>query len=145
MALSWSLERIKDYEDLCFVTATQDDEFSGVTAGDRILNPRTNGLIWMTLFVGMPGITEDNVEEFWARTSTFEKWDHPTIYHIEEIDGKQERVFDPYTREDIEAHIGLATNVTFENRSAWLNRQFDINHPKARGKGTKARQRRVHA
>lgn len=71
----------------------------------------TDALIWATMFVGMPRITEDNAAEFYAR-----------LHLIECLNGNlSHRAGEPYfiTLEDIKRRVGLVTNAT-----PWTRPQF---------------------
>ena len=94
MPLHWNLKNIKNYEDVCFYT---DD------SGLKNMEPLTNQFIWLTMFVDIGEITEENAAQFYARVSLLEKlngafmWEEDTPYFI--------------TYEDVKKHIGLSTNV----------------------------------
>lgn len=117
MSLNWNLTGIKDYEEVCFYTATEDDPRNGVTKGDRLLKPETNSLIWLTLITGVGwGITEQNIQEFVWRVKFYERLEGAMLH----LDGKPM----PYTEEQIRQHVGLSTNVSYEPRAEWLDRMF---------------------
>ncbi len=46
MALTYTLDKIADWKEVCFLTAQADDPNRGVAKGDRILNPVTETLIF---------------------------------------------------------------------------------------------------
>jgi hypothetical protein len=70
-------------------------------------HPITEGLIWMTLSVGLPGIHTKYVDKFVERAAALQAvqggW-------LATSDGKI-----LITEEDIRAHEGMRTNVSFEN------------------------------
>jgi len=107
MSLNWNLESIQDYKTVCWIE--QED-------GTTRLNPVTETLIFMTMSVQMGSITEANADEFYARLKIIEALDGPFLYKNE--DGKhQDRFFTP---EDVQAHIGLACNVTTESTAKFF-------------------------
>lgn len=99
MSLDFRLEKIANYEDLCWVEIPQEN---GEDPKYRI-NPVTDALIWTTLIVGVPKITEKNVDEFHRRVRMFEHVCGPVLT-------KNCGTPSPLTREQIEQHIGLSTN-----------------------------------
>lgn len=87
-----------------------DDEIMAAREGEPAvyqrtyrLNGMTETLIWTSIPVGIPKITEENVDEFFRRVQEIEK-DGALMYSP---DGPSY-----FTKEDIERHIGLRTNVT---------------------------------
>lgn len=114
MALHWNVERIKNYETVCWIGEKGDD--------DRRLNPVTETLIWSTIGVGLRGITDKNVDEFAARFRILERI-HGAFLYKPNPDG--EGTIDWYlSDEDFIAHIGLGCNVSDESRTAWARRLF---------------------
>lgn len=103
MSLSWNVENIKNYKEVCWLE-------------DGKLNPVTNALIWSTISVGLGSITDKNLDEFVARFRIIEKLHGPTIYR----DGKEAQLTD----EEIAAHVGLYCNVSNETRAQWARRIF---------------------
>lgn len=97
MSLTWDVENVKDYESTCFYT---DDECA---EGERKLNPITNALIWHTLSIGIGQFTEKNAAKIYARIAIVEKLDGPSLRNA---DGPR-----AITPEDVQAHIGMWTNV----------------------------------
>ena len=79
----------------------------------------TQSIIYATMGVGIGVIDDSTVEEFVARTLFCQR-----LYGalcVAEVDG--EWVDRPLTREDIEAHKGLKTNVfPMETRASWVKR-----------------------
>lgn len=111
MSLNFDLTGIEDYENRCWVTATEDAPMSGVSKGDRVLNPVTNRIVWATMAVGIGSITEETERDFYARVRI---WD---AYHGF---SKDERI----TPQQVRDHIGLRTNVTRETDLQWVKRVF---------------------
>ena len=121
MALSYDLGRIADWENVCKITATEDDPMNGVKKGDRIQNPVTTTLIWATMAVGMGSITEQNAQQFYCRLAAYEKLFGPMMYRgTDWPEGQEPNI----TAEDVILHIGLGTNVSLETDAKWKNRIF---------------------
>jgi hypothetical protein len=88
-----------------------------------MMNPVTNALIWSTISVDLPGITRENVGEFFARLRTIEQISGAFLIRAEGPDGKRpegEAAF--ITVDEVIDHIGLTANVTPKSRSAWLKK-----------------------
>ena len=112
MALNWNLSGIKDSKKLCWV---QNDEA-------LVLHSVTNSLIWATLIVGMGSITEKNHKEFHLRCLDLQKADgYQPLTEISDGEG------DPrtFTYEEVKAHIGLKTNVTFIGQAKWRHMVYE--------------------
>lgn len=119
MSLNYDLTAIP--EDVRTVVATEADPINGVAVGDKVMNPVTRTLIWTTMGVGIGVINDDTLEEWVARVGLYQKL-HGALMsrHDEEADTWVDR---PLTREDIEAHKGLKTNVfPMETRASWVKR-----------------------
>lgn len=113
MPLTWSLEDIENNKEVCWVPTDEIDE-----DGDRLvrLSTVTETLIFMTMAVKLGSITKANADDFYARLKIIEKLDGPFMWKME--DGKKvDRYFTP---EDVQAHIGLACNVTNESFTKFL-------------------------
>jgi hypothetical protein len=98
MPLNYNLERIANYEDVCWLTTPD-----GVT--HKPMNPKTEALIFITIAIGLPEIRTDNVDEFAIRCAMWEKVAGPMCR-----DGKGDPW--PITRGDVEAHVGLSTTAS---------------------------------
>lgn len=105
MSLNWDVRDIKDHET---VTTDPNDE--------KKWHPVTQGLVWMCMFIDMNGITEKNIDEFVARTKLYEKVFGETMWDVEN------QKYVGFTREQIESHIGLRTNVSTESKTKFLNK-----------------------
>lgn len=110
MSLNWNLTEIKDHERVCFVIADSDDAAHGVKAGDRLLSNVTHALIWRTMAVGIGSLTDKTAAEFATRN---------TIWC--QLNG----FANDLTIEQIHAHIGLRTNVSYETKAKWLKWTVD--------------------
>jgi len=127
LALSWNVSDVVNHEDVCFIILTEDDPNHGLVAGDRVLNPITNALIWSTISVDLPGITRDNAAEFYARLRFTERHQGPFLIRAE-VDGKRPEGPAAYiTKDEVLAHVGLKCNVAPKTRAAWLKRwSYDL-------------------
>ena len=74
----------------------------------------TDCLIWASMSLGLGSITEENVDEWTWRMSLWQRLRGPHI--------KTNKRAIRITREDIENHIGMITNVADETRRKWLSR-----------------------
>lgn len=108
MSLNWEITNCKDWEKISM------KEENGRDASI------TNALIWATMSIGLPGITEKNVSEFYWRAKVLEREDGAFVRHF---DGKEAHDV-LLTRADIDRRIGLATNVSTEARRVWVARQL---------------------
>lgn len=128
MALTWSIEDVKDNENVCVITTTEDDPSHGTVAGDRIWNPVTTTLVWASMQTGIGRITEKNAAEVYARVHFCEAVNGP---FLRRASGAPHEI----TPEEVQAHIGLSTNASFkdEPRSKFYKRfDFDLNNAKRR-------------
>jgi hypothetical protein len=106
MSLDYMLDKIEDYENVCWLPAPTKENPEAVE-----MNPVTHALIFATIAVGIGKITKENVAEFAARFRMLEK-----------IDGAW--LAGSITDVEFRAHIGLATNVSNETRAQWAARHF---------------------
>jgi hypothetical protein len=104
MALVWSIERCAEPPE--------------VLRGEGREFYITETLIWATIAVDLPGITEDNAAEFYARYHTWEQLFGP----MTRLDGEDHFI----TPQDVRRRIGLTANVSLKTRSAWLKSIGDI-------------------
>ena len=108
MALHWSIEKIRDYQEL-----------TGDEQGRRI----TEGCCWASMVYGLGRITADNIDE-WIFRQEFvlltENWapiaGRPSL--VEPKDGPIPPM--RLTHAQYERRIGFATNVTTCFRKRWL-------------------------
>lgn len=108
MALHYELGSIENYKTVCYI--------SEEGSNDRRMNPVTHALIFNSIAIGIGRITKDNAAEVFARTSIIERINGTLLQR----DGKDV----PIEFDDIRRHIGLSTNVSFENRKQWAMRWF---------------------
>ena len=133
MSLDFRIHTIRDYTTVCYQTRTfttpeeaeafvrteasymgpnwglDNADAAGRTA--TRLSVTTNMLVWASLLVGLPSITEANAERWFKRLATIEA--HNGAYRSR--DG--EDVF--FTLDEVRAHIGLSTNVSTETDAAF--------------------------
>lgn len=122
MALTWDLSEVANYEEVCFYEAEYDDPNGGYVKGDKLLHPVTNALIWACMAVDLPGITEENAPEFFARLRFTEELSGAFLIRAE-VDGVRPSGKDAFfTPEEVLAHVGLKANVSKMARAAWLKK-----------------------
>ena len=110
MALHWNLSKIKDNETVCFYEKD----------GARAMKGVTETLIWATMIVGLPDITEKNAEEFYFRIRFYERTQGALRTRFS-ADGEDiTPVF--VSADEVRKHIGLGTNASRETRPAWIKR-----------------------
>lgn len=97
MGLSFDLKKVKNFKELL----DKDGECL----------PTTKAIILNCMGIGLGSITEKNLDEVWRRTQMREDVDGPMLHH-----GGTECFL---TREDLERHIGLTTNVANESAKVW--------------------------
>lgn len=101
MSLNFRLTNVKDWETVCY----KDDR----------MNVVTEGLIWATMSVGLGEIKANNIDEWLLRLSLSDK-----LFGTQLFTAKREQR--PFTREELEQHIGLTTNATNETRLQFQKR-----------------------
>jgi uncharacterized protein YpbB len=111
MALNWNVERVHDYENLCWIPELNDDGTQQKVKGEPVsrVNPLTENIIFNTMHVGISRITEDNAETFHERLQELQKVGLASELHSydEAAQGWLRRI---PTLAEIKAHIGLSTN-----------------------------------
>jgi hypothetical protein len=123
VALSWNLSKIDNKDSICWIEAPEDIPGHGVKAGEMVMNPITNALIWATISVDLPGITRENAAEFYARLRITECIFGAFLIRAEDENGKRpegEAAF--ITMNEVIDHIGLTCNVSPTSRTKWLKR-----------------------
>lgn len=94
MSLDYNLGGIKNHKDVCFVGE-----------GDEArMNPVTESLIFTMLSIGMPKITDENVQEFFIRAQMVERIYGPPM---NSASGPVS-----YSLDNIRKHVGMSTNAT---------------------------------
>ena len=128
MPLNWSVRNVKNADDVCYKTATKNSVYDGVKRGEEYLHPITNSIIWHTMSVGLNEITPENLDEWEKRMALAYavKWiDTSVVFAGYEDDGNIKWEPRMITRADLERHIGLATNASYETNSAWRKRVME--------------------
>lgn len=119
MSLNWNAEAVP--EDVRTIIATEDDPMRGVKKGDRVMSPITHTIIFATMATGIGVINDATLDEFAARIDLLQKFDGPFLQEWDD-DGNHVGPM-LLTREHLEAHKGLSTNVfPYETRSKWVTR-----------------------
>jgi hypothetical protein len=104
MALNWDIAKVENYNEVCFRTNAD---------GERELRGVTHDLIWLTMAVGMGNITPKNIDEWEFRLQVLSMM--PGRDAVE--------MYARLTREVLEKHIGLQTNVfPNETRAKFMSR-----------------------
>ena len=109
MALTYNLTNIKNFDTVCYFTNEN---------GENELRPLTHALIFGSMLVEMPEITEENCVEFFGRITIMAR-----LYDAFLQEQDTETGFirpKPYTLEMIRSHIGLKTNASNYSRKEWL-------------------------
>jgi len=115
MSLRFDLTEIPNYKEACFREAKDSD---GVTIVDEngdarcSMSPTTDYIVMMTMFIGMPCITEENAQEFFHRSLFYEK-----VFDSFHVAQNGKRLLTP---QDISSHIGLRTNSSRLSKAEFL-------------------------
>ena len=107
MALTWSIEKVENYEELW--VEREDGQY---------LNGLTEALIWTTMTVGLGTVTEKNIPEWLLRLDVLSGMGLDSL--VDYKDG--ERTYRTFTVEELHRHRGLSTNVGPETRQKWFAR-----------------------
>lgn len=110
MSLNWSVSKVKDWETVCRITATEDWPDDGIKKGDLLWRNTTTALAWHLLNIGVAEITEDNAPEVYARITLLER-----LYGSSILDR-------PINLDDVNMHVGLFANVKTESRTTFTRR-----------------------
>jgi hypothetical protein len=109
MPLNFSLDQIQNFESLCWI-----DE--GTT---QRISPVTEALIFHTMAVGIPRVTDKNVDEFVLRVTGTEALVGVSLWRVNNEGATVPR---PLTPTEIRAHVGLATNASAFSHTEWKRR-----------------------
>jgi hypothetical protein len=123
MSLDWNVSKVKDYENLCWITLEEDLPSRFLKAGDSLVNPVTETLVFLTISAGIPEITEQNAAEFYARVRIIEATYGAFLSKHDENGGLADK---PLTAEDIYNHIGLRTNATTLTKTAFTKNIYNV-------------------
>lgn len=119
MALHWELGDIEDYRALYNPTGETDKGGSPLFR----LKVHTEYLIWSTMTVGIPEITEENWKKFYGRMHQLELIRGPNIWRNNE-DGTETWTWT--TPELIRRHIGMGTNAATTEDEEWSKQLFRL-------------------
>lgn len=109
-------------------------DFTGIQDSEKLIEPDENGgfkmsvltrqILNLTLWVGIPNITEATAQEFYERIQVFQ--DNGDAFLIVE---DEDKVCRPYliTLQDVRRYIGLTTNAAPMSREQFLNHYKEIN------------------
>lgn len=128
MPLTWSVRNVKDADDVCYYTATQTRHYDGTTRGEEYVHPITNNLVFLTMSIGLNEITEENLDEWEKRMALAYKvgWiSKQVVFAGYENDGNIKWEPRLITRADLERHIGLETNASYESPKEWRKRVME--------------------
>ncbi len=111
MSLNWDLTEVKDHETVCW-KQEHDGEKPLFRKGEPVMRlwALTENLIFNTMHVGIPRITEENAQEFHERLQAlfeFEACSHLTYFKTEDSTRPSHRI---PTLDEIKLHIGLSAN-----------------------------------
>jgi len=99
MSLDWNISKIKNSQKVCFNTVGDDIKLAGLT----------KTLIFATMSIGLPVITDENVTEFFKRCHVYERVNGCWRYGVPEVaEHGPEPVY--ITPGEVRQHIGLRTN-----------------------------------
>ena len=107
MALHWSIERVRDWQQLA-----EDDEQRKIT----------EAIVWAALVYDLSGVTEKNINE-WRFRQEFAR--HIDDFYPITRPRSQDHKCDVFTRTELERRIGLSTNVTNTSRPAFQKKLID--------------------
>lgn len=128
MPLNWSVKTVKDADDVCYFTATKTRTFDGVVRGEEYTHPITDSLVWATMSLGLNEITVANIDEWEKRLALAYNvgWISKSVVFAGFADDGDIK-WEPrmLTRDDLERHIGLETNASYESGSAWRKRVME--------------------
>ena len=111
MSLDWNVSKIKNKDEVCFIE--RDDPVEGK---GRYMRGVTEALIWATMLLGIPQITEKNYLEVYKRNLKLGKVGINFLNQWKDDDTLIKRVF---TLEEIKQHIGLSTNASTRTNAAF--------------------------
>ena len=101
MSLDWDLSKIENWKE------------------KKESNPFLDGMIWATMYIGIPRITEQNVLKFYARMKLYDEYVGEIWSRTKDETGKLQRNFPTF--EQTKDWIGLKTNATTYTPTQFLN------------------------
>lgn len=118
MSLNWNTADIENNEEVCF----EEREATPTQRGGRYLKPLTESFVFGCMSIGIGQWTADNADEVFARLKIIEKLDGSFVRTFNDETKEWENY--SITPEDVQRHIGLHVNVSFESRKEWAQRIF---------------------
>jgi len=110
MPLDWDISKVKDRTAYCYDISKVKDRTTYCYDAEMNIHPLTKALIYMTEFIGIPRITEENHYEFFQRCRVYERLNGVRLWQQDPTDpDKQAERW--ISLQDIRSHIGLRTNV----------------------------------
>lgn len=109
MSLNWNVSKIKNVDEVVWEEAKEDVPSEGIVKGEKYMSTLTNALIWTTMAIDLGEITKANIDEWIRRCRALEANDSPVLRQYDEATKKWVPL--PVSREMLERHIGLTTNV----------------------------------
>ena len=116
MSLDYSIVNVPNYKTRCWVDVPEEHHR---TQGKVRLADDTNALIWGSMMVDLPAIRMNNIEEWCFRIQYLKR---VGISWIDMFDENDNVVGYFPSRESVEDHVGLSTNVSQMTRAKWLNK-----------------------
>ena len=113
MPLTWDVSKCD--EDTCWRKAPEDIPAQGIKKGTQYLRGQAEAMIWLTMAVSMPEITERNWHEFYMRVNLYER-----LFGEYLLDEDHNPMFVPASL--VQNMIGLKTNVSPETLRKWATR-----------------------
>ena len=123
MSLNWDITAVQNRETLCWQPSTREE-------GKVELTPITETLLWCTIHVGMNKITATNYKDFYRRLIEWEVvlGTGGIMYYMDENNKRQSRM---PTLQEIQDHVGLATNATVMESRKWSSNLARLVHEEA--------------
>ena len=112
MSLNWDLTRIENSQELCWKPSTEE-------IGKVEMNGVTEVLIYATMIVSIGRITPKTFRDFHRRLIEFQIVTGNGLLSSVTKDGK--RINRMPTLQEVQAHIGLDTNVTTKTSRQWTS------------------------
>jgi hypothetical protein len=124
--LTWSVEDVKDFDEVTTWIPDHDDPNGRYKAGDRLWHPVTETLVLLTLGTGIGRIKESNADEVYARIRLIETLHGAMLIRAVDENGERPEGDAAFiTKDEVLAHVGLSTNASYtdESRAKFLKRQ----------------------
>lgn len=138
MALNWNVADVREEVAWTKATSTWPEDARESERNGSFMHPATDKLIWATMAVGVPTITEKNYLEFFFRVQIYEGLRGKMGWHTEESAkfwtekdkhlGWEWREGESWLSkvEVIHANIGLYTNANRETQAQFVSRMAKL-------------------